>query len=63
MWLNEAIAMEENMRRNVARVLTGVGVILLLYLLLRAATPSPAAGTEPDTMCLASKIGLPCNPD
>jgi hypothetical protein len=51
------------MKRNAARILAGGGAILLLYLLLRAATPSPAAGTEPDTMCLASKIGLPCNPD
>ena len=51
------------MRRNFARILAGIPAILLLYLVLRAASPSPATGTEPDTMCLASKIGLPCNPD
>lgn len=51
------------MRRNFARILAGIGAILLLYLILRAASPSPATATQPDTMCLASKIGLPCNPD
>ena len=51
------------MKRNLARIFAGIGAILLLYLLLRAASPSPATGSEPDTMCLASKIGLPCNPN
>ena len=56
-------AKEGTMKRTFARILAGIGAILLLYLILRAASPSPATGTEPDTMCLASKIGLPCNPD
>jgi hypothetical protein len=49
------------MSRTLGRILVGVVAVFLLYLVLRAASPSRAAGSEPDTMCFASRIGLKCN--
>ncbi|MGQ0712868.1 MAG: hypothetical protein ACT4PJ_03945 [Gemmatimonadaceae bacterium] len=50
------------MRPTVKAILVGVVVIAALYLVLRSAAPSRSAtGEVPvDTMCLASRIGLPC---
>ena len=42
-------------------MLVGVVAVFVLYLILRAASPSRAAGSEPDTMCLAARIGLRCS--
>ena len=49
------------MTRTFARVLMAMVAIFLLYLALRATSPSRAAGSERDTMCFASRIGLKCN--
>jgi hypothetical protein len=51
------------MRSTVTRVLIVVAVVLLFVVAVRLATPTRASSDEADTMCLASKIGLPCGPD
>lgn len=43
------------------RILVGVVAVFVLYLILRAASPSRAAGSEPDTMCFAARLGLKCS--
>lgn len=50
------------MRRAFVATFLGVVLLAILYVVLRAASPSPAGASEPDTMCLASRIGLPCAP-
>lgn len=49
------------MPRSFGGILVGIVAVFILYLMLRVASPSRAAGGEPDTMCLASRIGLKCN--
>ena len=49
------------MRRSVVRILVAVIAVFVLYLILRAASPSRAAGSEPDTMRFAARLGLKCN--
>ena len=53
------------MRPKLARILVAVVAVFLLYFILRSSTPSRQSSAEvpQDTMCLASRIGLPCNPD
>jgi hypothetical protein len=51
------------MRSTVTRVFLAAALILLLFGALRLATPSRGSRGEADTMCVASKIGLPCRPD
>ena len=50
------------MRRTFAVTFIVVVGLALFYLILRASSPATAGTNEVDTMCLASKIGLPCNP-
>jgi hypothetical protein len=53
------------MRPKPARILVAVVAVFLLYIILRSSTTSrPSSEAVPqDTMCLASRIGLPCRPD
>jgi hypothetical protein len=53
------------MRRKLAQILLAVMAGVLLYVILRSSTSSrlSSADVPQDTMCLASRIGLPCNPD
>lgn len=53
------------MRPKLARVLVAGVVVVLLYFILRSSTTSRRSTDDvaQDTMCLASRIGLPCNPD
>lgn len=48
-----------------ARILVGILTAVLAYFLWQwsAAAGPPAAERQVDTSCLASRIGLPCNPD
>ena len=47
------------------RILTGVLVATLAYVLWHwsLAAGRPAGERQVDTMCVASRFGLPCNPD
>ncbi|HJU69826.1 MAG TPA: hypothetical protein VJ650_16430 [Gemmatimonadaceae bacterium] len=53
------------MRPKLARILVVVAAVFLLYFVLRSSTTSrqPSTDVAQDTMCLASRIGLPCRPD
>ncbi len=48
------------MRRIVAGIVVVIGALVILYLALRWSTPRSERASEPDTMCLAARIGLPC---
>lgn len=53
------------MRPKLARILVAVVAVFLLYFIVRVSTGSrqSSADVAQDTMCLASRIGLPCRPD
>lgn len=53
------------MKPKLARILVAVLVGVLLYVILRSSTSARRSSAEvpQDTMCLASRIGLPCRPD
>lgn len=53
------------MRSRFARVLAVVLGVVLVYVAWRLAAAPSASGTESpvDTMCIASRIGLPCAPE
>lgn len=53
------------MRPKLARVIVAVVAVVLLYFIVRSSTTSrrSTGDVAQDTMCLASRIGLPCNPD
>ena len=53
------------MRPKLARVLVAVLAVVLLYFILQSSTISRRSTDDvaQDTMCLASRIGLPCRPD
>lgn len=53
------------MRASRARVIVALVVVALLYVAWRwSAFPESAQNAgAPDTMCLASRIGLPCAPE
>jgi hypothetical protein len=53
------------MRSKLARIFLAVVAGVLLYVILRSSTSSrlSSADVQQDTMCLASRIGLPCRPD
>ena len=46
------------------RILAGIGIVsaalVILYVVLRAASPGPERAGEPDTRCIAARIGLRC---
>ena len=50
------------MRRTFVATFVGVVLLAMLYVVLRATSPSPAGMSEADTMCFASRIGLRCAP-
>jgi hypothetical protein len=62
---HETIPKGESMRPKLARILAAVVAVFLFYLILRSSTPSRQSSGDvaQDTMCLASRIGLPCRPD
>ncbi|HJR67703.1 MAG TPA: hypothetical protein VJ802_14825 [Gemmatimonadaceae bacterium] len=53
------------MRTKLARVLVAVVALVLLSFMLLSSTLSRRSTDDvaQDTMCLASRIGLPCSPD
>ena len=53
------------MRSKLTRILALLGAGIVLYFLLRSSVTSRQANADvpQDTMCLASRIGLPCRPD
>jgi hypothetical protein len=52
------------MRRSIRWVGLAIVAVLLLYVLARRSTESRRARGEmpADTMCIASRLGLPCAP-
>lgn len=53
------------MRPRLAQVLVAVVAVALLYFILQASTIArrSTGDVAQDTMCIASRIGLPCSPD
>lgn len=49
------------MRRILAGIAVVVAALVILYIVLRAASPGPERAGEPDTRCIAARIGLPCS--
>jgi hypothetical protein len=43
-------------------LLLAFAALLILYVAVRLYSAPPSADTVRDTMCLASRIGLPCQP-
>ena len=48
------------MRRIFAGILVAIAALVILYLVLQASTPRSERAGEPDTRCIAARIGLPC---
>ena len=51
------------MRPLFTRIVVVIVAVIVLYFILRASMTSRASETDvpADTMCFASRIGLPCN--
>lgn len=49
------------MRRIVAAVIGVIVALVILYVMLQASTPRTERAGEPDTRCIAARIGLPCS--
>lgn len=49
------------MRRTFGGIAVVVAVLVILYIVLRAASPGPERAGEADTRCFAARIGLPCS--
>jgi hypothetical protein len=48
------------MRRIFAGILVVIAALVILYLVLQASTPRSERAGEPDTRCIAARIGLRC---
>ena len=48
------------MRRILTAIAVVIAALVILYVVLRAASPGPERAGEPDTRCVAARIGLPC---
>ena len=48
------------MRRIFAGILVVIAALVVLYLMLQASTPRSERAGEPDTRCIAARIGLRC---
>jgi hypothetical protein len=49
------------MRRIFAGIFVVIAALVILYVALQSSAPRSDGASEPDTMCLASRIGLPCS--
>jgi hypothetical protein len=49
------------MRRIVTGIAVVVAALVILYVVLRTTSPGPERAGEPDTRCIAARIGLPCS--
>ncbi len=49
------------MRRIVAAIVGVIVALVILYVMLQASAPRTDHGDEPDTRCIAARIGLPCS--